>query len=153
MAPEDKILQRFAMERQVSDAIICITCKDTPDIRSRLAFNKINLACRRVWKLIKKIRKWELKNVYETDRSAKRCLISQRVYDKKDVYNLNEDEELTHYGQSLAEMEKFNDLVNSDDESEEKGLLSGEYRLESKCQMNTPLIWHKLMWYLEPVSS
>lgn len=42
------------------------------------------------------------------------------------MYNLNEEEELTHYGQSLAEMEKFNDLVNSDDETEEKGLLSGE---------------------------
>ncbi|XP_041826562.1 nucleolar protein 14 [Melanotaenia boesemani] len=65
MAPEDKILQRFAMERQ-------------------------------------------------------------RVHEKKDVYNLNEEEELTHYGQSLAEMEKFNDIVNSDDESEEKGLLSAE---------------------------
>ncbi|XP_029024498.1 nucleolar protein 14 [Betta splendens] len=50
----------------------------------------------------------------------------QRVHDKKDVYNLNEEEELTHYGQSLAEMEKFNDAVNSDDESEEKGLLSAE---------------------------
>ncbi|KAL6096792.1 nop14 [Pungitius sinensis] len=50
----------------------------------------------------------------------------QRVHDKKDLYNLNEDEELTHYGQSLAEMEKFNDAVNSDDESEEKGLLSAE---------------------------
>lgn len=55
------------------------------------------------------------------------CVISQRVHDKKDVYNLNEEEELTHYGQSLAEMEKFNDIVNSDDESEEKGLLSGKY--------------------------
>uniref|UniRef100_A0A672FTS5 NOP14 nucleolar protein homolog (yeast) n=1 Tax=Salarias fasciatus TaxID=181472 RepID=A0A672FTS5_SALFA len=65
MAPEDKILQRFAMERQ-------------------------------------------------------------RTHEKKDVYNLNEEEELTHYGQSLAEMEKFNDLVNSDDETEEKGLLSAE---------------------------
>ncbi|KAK7896556.1 hypothetical protein WMY93_021881 [Mugilogobius chulae] len=42
MAPEDKILQRFAMERQ-------------------------------------------------------------RSHDKKDIYNLNEEEELTHYGQSLAE--------------------------------------------------
>ncbi|XP_068191422.1 nucleolar protein 14 [Antennarius striatus] len=65
MAPEDKILQRFAMERQ-------------------------------------------------------------RVHQKKDVYNLNEEEELTHFGQSLAEMEKFNDTVHSDDESEEKGLLSAE---------------------------
>ncbi|KAM3873897.1 nucleolar protein 14 [Diretmus argenteus] len=65
MAPEDKILQRFALERQ-------------------------------------------------------------RTHEKKDVYNLNEEEELTHYGQSLAEMEKFNDLGGSDSESEEKGLLSAE---------------------------
>ncbi|KAL2099615.1 hypothetical protein ACEWY4_004009 [Coilia grayii] len=65
MAPEDKILQRFSMERQ-------------------------------------------------------------RTLEKKDIYNLNEDEELTHYGQSLAEMEKFNDLVESDSDSEEKGLLSAE---------------------------
>lgn len=43
------------------------------------------------------------------------------------MYNLNEEEELTHYGQSLAEIEKFNDIANSDDESEEKGLLSGEF--------------------------
>lgn len=64
--------------------------------------------------------------VFETKFSASLCFISQRVHDKKDLYNLNEDEELTHYGQSLAEMEKFNDLMNSDDESEEKGLLSGE---------------------------
>ncbi|MEQ2205896.1 hypothetical protein XENOCAPTIV_017549, partial [Xenoophorus captivus] len=51
--------------------------------------------------------------------------INKRVHEKRDVYNLNEEEELTHYGQSLAEMEKFNDTVGSDDESEEKGLLSG----------------------------
>ncbi|KAM4635490.1 nucleolar protein 14 isoform 1-T2 [Polymixia lowei] len=50
----------------------------------------------------------------------------QRTHDKKDLFNLNEEEELTHYGQSLAEMEKFNDLVDSDGESEEKGLLSAE---------------------------
>ncbi|CAL8317522.1 unnamed protein product [Lota lota] len=65
MAPEDKILQRFSMERQ-------------------------------------------------------------RLHDKKDLFNLNEEEELTHYGQSLAEMEKFNDLMDSDSEPEEKGLLSAE---------------------------
>lgn len=47
------------------------------------------------------------------------------------MYNLNEEEELTHYGQSLAEMEKFNDMVNSDDESEEKGLLSGEFEADA----------------------
>lgn len=50
----------------------------------------------------------------------------QRAHDKKDMFNLNEEEELTHYGQSLAEMEKFNDVVNSDDETEERGLLSAE---------------------------
>ncbi|KAM6986342.1 nucleolar protein 14 isoform 2-T2 [Aplochiton taeniatus] len=51
----------------------------------------------------------------------------QRAHDgKKDLYNLNEEEELTHYGQSLAEMEKHNDLVDSDSDSEEKGLLSAE---------------------------
>ncbi|XP_040054513.2 nucleolar protein 14 [Gasterosteus aculeatus] len=61
------------------------------------------------------------------DKILKRfALERQRVHDKKDLYNLNEDEELTHYGQSLAEMEKFNDAVDSDDESEEKGLLSAE---------------------------
>lgn len=59
--------------------------------------------------------------------SAKLCFIIQRGHDKKDLYNLNEEEELTHYGQSLAEMEKFNDMANSDDDDfEEKGLLSGE---------------------------
>uniref|UniRef100_A0A3B5KYW4 NOP14 nucleolar protein homolog (yeast) n=1 Tax=Xiphophorus couchianus TaxID=32473 RepID=A0A3B5KYW4_9TELE len=50
----------------------------------------------------------------------------QHSHGKRDVYNLNEEEELTHYGQSLAEIEKFNDTVGSDDESEEKGLLSAE---------------------------
>ncbi|XP_061657991.1 nucleolar protein 14 [Syngnathoides biaculeatus] len=65
MAPEDKILQRFAMERQ-------------------------------------------------------------RAHEKKDMYNLNEEEELTHYGQSLSEIERFTDMVNSDDESGEKGVLSAE---------------------------
>ncbi|XP_057674973.1 nucleolar protein 14 [Corythoichthys intestinalis] len=50
----------------------------------------------------------------------------QRTHDKKDMYNLNEEEELTHYGQSLSEMDKFTDMVNSDDESDEKGLLSAE---------------------------
>ncbi|XP_036385181.1 nucleolar protein 14 [Megalops cyprinoides] len=50
----------------------------------------------------------------------------QRVHEKKDIYNLNEEEELTHYGQSLAEIEKLNDVLDSDSESEEKGLLSAE---------------------------
>ncbi|KAK5851982.1 hypothetical protein PBY51_023490 [Eleginops maclovinus] len=66
-------------------------------------------------------------NMAPEDKILKRFAMErQRVHDKKDLYNLNEEEELTHYGQSLAEMEKFNDIVNSDDESEEKGLLSAE---------------------------
>lgn len=59
--------------------------------------------------------------------------MSQRTHDKKDLYNLNEEEELTHYGQSLSEIEKFNDAMGSDDEAEEKGLLSGECCHEVDC--------------------
>ncbi|XP_078071316.1 nucleolar protein 14 [Mustelus asterias] len=51
----------------------------------------------------------------------------QRLHTKKDVYNLNEDEELTHYGQSLADIEKFNDMPDSDNETEDKGHLSAEF--------------------------
>ncbi|NXV36751.1 NOP14 protein, partial [Rissa tridactyla] len=47
-------------------------------------------------------------------------------YGKKNIYNLNEDEELTHYGQSLAEIEKLNDIVDSDSDTEERGTLSAE---------------------------
>uniref|UniRef100_A0A8D0HBP7 NOP14 nucleolar protein n=1 Tax=Sphenodon punctatus TaxID=8508 RepID=A0A8D0HBP7_SPHPU len=51
----------------------------------------------------------------------------QQNYGKKSIYNLNEDEELTHYGQSLADIEKLNDIVDSDsDDTEEKGILSAE---------------------------
>ncbi|NWX13580.1 NOP14 protein, partial [Aegotheles bennettii] len=50
----------------------------------------------------------------------------QRNYGKKNIYNLNEDEELTHYGQSLAEIEKLNDIVDSDSDTEERGALSAE---------------------------
>ncbi|KAJ8338990.1 hypothetical protein SKAU_G00357760 [Synaphobranchus kaupii] len=61
------------------------------------------------------------------DKILKRfALERQRTHDRKDMYNLNEEEELTHYGQSLAEIEKFNDAVDSDSDSEEKGLLSAE---------------------------
>lgn len=50
----------------------------------------------------------------------------QRTHDSTDMYNLNEEEELTHYGRSLAEMEKMTDVIDSDSDSEEKGLLSAE---------------------------
>lgn len=67
-------------------------------------------------------------------------LFPQRAYDKKDVYNLNEDEELTHFGQSLAEMENLSDFVNSDDESEERGLLSGEIKVRAVFDAKSCLI-------------
>ncbi|XP_062430534.1 nucleolar protein 14 [Rhea pennata] len=50
----------------------------------------------------------------------------QQHFGKKNIYNLNEDEELTHYGQSLAEIEKLNDIVDSDSDTEERGTLSAE---------------------------
>ena len=52
----------------------------------------------------------------------------QRQHEKKSIYNLNEDEELTHYGQSLADVEKHNDIVDSDSDAEERGALSGKGR-------------------------
>ncbi|OXB75762.1 UNVERIFIED_CONTAM: hypothetical protein H355_013371 [Colinus virginianus] len=50
----------------------------------------------------------------------------QQNFGKKSIYNLNEDEELTHYGQSLAEIEKLNDIIDSDSDTEERGALSAE---------------------------
>ncbi|KAM9329256.1 nucleolar protein 14 [Gastrophryne carolinensis] len=54
------------------------------------------------------------------------ALERQRNLQKKTVYNLNEGEELTHYGQSLAELEKMNDVVDSDSDNDERGALSAE---------------------------
>nr|XP_009684460.1 PREDICTED: nucleolar protein 14 [Struthio camelus australis] len=50
----------------------------------------------------------------------------QQNFGKKNIYDLNEDEELTHYGQSLAEIEKLNDIIDSDSDTEERGALSAE---------------------------
>ncbi|KAF4013207.1 hypothetical protein G4228_004504 [Cervus hanglu yarkandensis] len=54
------------------------------------------------------------------------ALEQQRQHEKKSIYNLNEDEELTHYGQSLADIEKHNDIVDSDSDAEDRGVLSAE---------------------------
>lgn len=77
--------------------------------------------------------------------SVTSCFSTQRAHDKKDMYNLNEDEELTHFGQSLAEMEKFTDFVNSDDESEEKGLLSGQIKPVTAFDQKSCLITVTIM--------
>uniref|UniRef100_A0A452J5B9 Uncharacterized protein n=1 Tax=Gopherus agassizii TaxID=38772 RepID=A0A452J5B9_9SAUR len=50
----------------------------------------------------------------------------QQNHEKKSIYNLNEDDELTHYGQSLADIEKLNDVIDSDSDTEERGILSAE---------------------------
>lgn len=54
------------------------------------------------------------------------ALERQQNHEKKSIYNLNEDEELTHYGQSLADIEKLNDIIESDSDTEERGILSAE---------------------------
>uniref|UniRef100_A0A8C4FFS4 NOP14 nucleolar protein n=1 Tax=Catagonus wagneri TaxID=51154 RepID=A0A8C4FFS4_9CETA len=54
------------------------------------------------------------------------ALEQQRQHEKKSIYNLNEDEELTHYGQSLADIEKHNAIVDSDSDTEDRGVLSAE---------------------------
>ena len=50
----------------------------------------------------------------------------QRGYEKSSLFSLNDEDELTHYGQSLSEIEKFEDPVVSDDEDDEdKGKIGG----------------------------
>ncbi|XP_069877842.1 nucleolar protein 14 isoform X2 [Dipodomys merriami] len=66
-------------------------------------------------------------NISPEEKMMKRfALEQQRQHEKKNIYNLNEDEELTHYGQSLADIEKHNDIVDSDSDAEERGALSAE---------------------------
>lgn len=66
-------------------------------------------------------------NISPEEKMMKRfALEQQRHHEKKNIYNLNEDEELTHYGQSLADIEKHNDIVDSDSDTEERGTLSAE---------------------------
>ncbi|XP_033755939.1 nucleolar protein 14-like [Pecten maximus] len=61
------------------------------------------------------------------DKMMKRFAM-ERSHDKSNKFSLNdEDEDLTHYGQSLSEIEKFEDPVISDDEEDEdKGKISGK---------------------------
>nr|XP_056711655.1 nucleolar protein 14 [Euleptes europaea] len=54
------------------------------------------------------------------------ALEQQKNHEKKSIYNLNEEEDLTHYGQSLADIEKLNDVLESDSDTEETGVLSAE---------------------------
>ncbi|XP_059045524.1 nucleolar protein 14 homolog [Achroia grisella] len=48
-----------------------------------------------------------------------------RQHSKKSIYNLADDEILTHRGQTLEQIEKFDDPRSSDDENEERGKFGG----------------------------
>ena len=47
------------------------------------------------------------------------CCLLQRKHERLGAYNLDEEEELTHYGQSLGDMERFDDIQLSEEEVEE----------------------------------
>jgi nucleolar protein 14 len=47
---------------------------------------------------------------------------------QKSIFNLADDEVLTHHGQTLSEIEKFDDpRSDEEEEGEERGKLGGEY--------------------------
>ena len=52
------------------------------------------------------------------------CVL-QRKHERSSLFNLNDEEEeeggggLTHYGRSLSEMDKFDDPILSDEETQE----------------------------------
>ena len=51
----------------------------------------------------------------------------QKHHEKPGAFNLQEDDTLTHYGQSLAEIEKFEDpLVSDEEDLEDRGKISGK---------------------------
>ncbi|XP_060076896.1 nucleolar protein 14-like [Ylistrum balloti] len=66
-------------------------------------------------------------NMNIEDKMMKRFAM-ERSHDKTNKYSLNdEDDDLTHYGQSLSEIEKFEDPVVSDDEDDDdRGKISGK---------------------------
>ncbi|XP_040275114.1 nucleolar protein 14 [Bufo bufo] len=74
----------------------------------------------------KRIGEYDTKLTPEDKMMKRFALQRQKHVDKKTVYNLNEEEELTHFGQSLAALEKLNDAVDSDSDTEERGALSAE---------------------------
>lgn len=46
---------------------------------------------------------------------------------KSSLFNLNDDEQLTHKGQTLEEIEQFQDTISDDDEDDEIGKLDAEF--------------------------
>lgn len=58
-----------------------------------------------------------------------------KSHNKKSIYNLADEEVLTHRGQTLSEIEKFDDPRSDDDDEDEmdgrkkSGKLNGEFSL------------------------
>lgn len=79
------------------------------------------------------------------------CFFHQKG-DKVNKYSLNDnEEELTHYGQSLSEIEKFDNPDISDEDDEDQGRIDGmilcsgkggglRYHLEVKAEL---MKWYK----------
>ena len=59
----------------------------------------------------------------------------QRKHERLSAYNLDEEEELTHYGQSLGDMERFDDVQLSEEEVEE-GVCGGVGGKEGDVRKN-----------------
>ncbi|XP_014778069.1 nucleolar protein 14 [Octopus bimaculoides] len=56
-------------------------------------------------------------NLSYEEKMAKRFVAEKQKYlDKRNIFSLNDEEDLTHYGQSLSEIDTFEDPLNSDDE-------------------------------------
>ena len=49
-------------------------------------------------------------------------ILVQRKHQRSSLFNLNDDEDvLTHYGQAVGQMDKFDDVVLTDEEAMEEG--------------------------------
>lgn len=62
---------------------------------------------------------------YEEKMTKRLVLEKQKYLEKRSIFSLNDDEELTHYGQTLSEIETFDNPIDSDDE-EIDGRISGK---------------------------
>ncbi|XP_054855791.1 nucleolar protein 14 [Eublepharis macularius] len=74
----------------------------------------------------KRIGEYDSKISSEEKMMKRFALEQQKTHEKRSIYNLNEEEDLTHYGQSLADIEQLKDVPESDSDTEETGMLSAE---------------------------
>ena len=56
-----------------------------------------------------------------------------KTHGKKSIFNLGGEETLTHFGKSLAEIERLDDDPRSDDEEDEEGSDSEDAPLKPKA--------------------